>query len=89
MVVTNMVQQFSNSMDICKSCIHVYLISAPSLVFTICYIIRGPRFDEFAFYKTTLFVIFLNIFRWRAKFSDMKMTCQKTHVCTDIARKGL
>lgn len=49
MVVTNMVQQFSNSMDICKSCIHVYLISAHFLVFTICYIIRGPRFDEFAF----------------------------------------
>lgn len=24
---------------------------------------------------------------WRAKFSDMKMTCQKTHACTEIARK--
>lgn len=23
---------------------------------------------------------------WRAKFSDMKMTCQKTHACTEIAR---
>lgn len=46
------------------------------------------------FHKTTLYVdipddVFLNKFRWRAKFSDMKMTCQKTHACTEIARKGL